>query len=417
MALKKEAVEKFFKISQQHANAQKNSQPIVEKIDGYSLEKTLYKPHTNLTQIKHKLNTNPTHISDTHLEQTKKPNTESNTQIHTNLTQTSHISHTHTHSEPSFETLVGNFKKIISYIYNQCKFNGTCEIIVSITVVASIVQIPIGSVNTTLVRLEEKGYIKKIKSQAGRGGWKKIKLVEHIYREMLFTETSHKLHTNFTQTSHKFNTEPNTKSNTSSLSGSSNIYLNTTTTSGPEKINSLNEEWLKIDIEPLSTIGFTKTHLMQIASQNILSAELVQGSIYAFAFDLQENEKGKNIKGDPINFFMGILRNGKPYAPPSNYESPQDKSMREYKEKMLKIEQDRAETEKEAINLTFNDWFSQLTEEQKKEFLPDMLRRNTTSEKLGKNKMLEGSARSHFEIELWPDIKNKILSSAATKTA
>ncbi|MCX6790782.1 MAG: hypothetical protein NTV62_01135, partial [Candidatus Gribaldobacteria bacterium] len=122
MALKKEAVEKFFKISQQHANAQKNSQAIVEKMDNYSLEKTPHKPNTNSTQILHKLNTNLTQISNTRLEQTKKPNTESDTQIHTNLTQISHISNTNTHSKPSFETLVGNFKKIISYIYNQCKF-------------------------------------------------------------------------------------------------------------------------------------------------------------------------------------------------------------------------------------------------------------------------------------------------------
>jgi hypothetical protein len=356
MALKREAVENFFKISQQHANAQKNS-PIlditVSKIENLGAKKTQHKPNTNITQIKHTLDTNLINIPNTHFEQAEKLNTEPNTQTYTNPTQIKHKFNTYTEKEPSFETLVGNFKKIILYIYNQCKFNGTYEIILSITVVASTVQIPVGSVNTTLVRLEEKGYIQKIKSQAGRGGWKKIKLAEHIYREMVFAETSHKLNTNLTQNQHKHNTEHNTKPNTSvSSSGSINNYIKNTTTGELENANlsSLSDEWLKIDIEPLSNIGFTKTHLSQIASQNKLTAQIVQDSIYAFAFDLQENEKVKTIKGDPLNFFMGILRNGRVYTFPSNYESPQDKAMRLYRESKRKIEQERAAVEKEVLS-------------------------------------------------------------------
>ncbi len=141
-----------------------------------------------------------------------------------------------------------------------------------------------------------------------------------------------------------------------------------------------------------------------------MPAELVQGSIYAFDFDLRENNKAKSITGDPINFFMGILRKGKPYAPTSNYESPQDKAMRIYRERMSEIEQKRVEAEKEAINLAFNDWFIQLSDEQKKNFLPEMFRHNTNSEKLGKSKILESTARSHFETEIWPKEKGKIIS-------
>ena len=419
MALKKEAVENFFKISQQHANSQKKS-PVadttIDKIENQYSEKTQHKPNTNPTQTQHISDTNFTHIPNTRFAQVEKLNTEPNTQTYTNSTQIQHKFNIHIDKEPSFENLVGNFKKIILYIYNQCKFNGTCEIILSITVMASTIQIPAGSVNTTLVRLEKKGYIQKIKSQAGRGGWKKIKLAEHIYREMVFAETSHKLNTNLTQIQHKPNTELNTKYNTTFSSSSGIDILNTTTTeeAGNPKTDVLNDEWLKIDIEPLSSIGFTQTHLMQIASQNKLQVLSVQNSIYAFAFDLQKNDKAKSIKGDPINFFMGILRNGKPYAPPSNYESPQDEAIRIYLEKMREIEQKRVEAEKEAINLAFNDWFSKLTGEQKIGFLPEMLRRtaiqrNENGEKLDKSKILESSARKHFEIEIWPKEKEKII--------
>jgi len=61
--------------------------------------------------------------------------------------------------------------------------------------------------------------------------------------------------------------------------------------------------------------------------------------------------------------------------------------------------------------LAFNNWFSNRTEKQKIEFLPEMLRRNTNSEKLGKSKILESSARSHFEKEIWPNEKEKIITS------
>ena len=227
-------------------------------------------------------------------------------------------------------------------------------------------------------------------------------------------ETEHKININWTQTEHKVNTEVDTIS----FSSSCKEYLNTTTTeNNKNRLQTLlSTEWQNIDIEPLSNINFTKNHLTQISTQNKLSPDIVQHSIYAFAFDLQENNKAKNIKNDPINFFMGILRNGLPYTPPSNYESPKDKALRLYNERMLKAEQGRVETEKQAVNLAFNDWFLHLTNKQKIELLPDMFRRNVTTEKLGKNKMLEGAAKSHFEAEIWPDLKNKIISGAEINT-
>jgi hypothetical protein len=324
-----------------------------------------------------------------------------------------------TDTKTGFFSLTGLQKKIAITIYKLCQISRDKKTdAVSIIQLSNQCQSPSGAVKMAVHRLIDKGIILRESFKNGRGGWTVYSIPNNTYQEIFNLDTQSELLPKWYQSDIKLVTKLVSEVIPNSTSSSGINYLNTTTTSEPEnsKSNNLNDEWLKIDIEPLSTIGFTKTHLMQIASQNILSVELVQGSIYAFAFDLQENDKEKNIKGDPINFFMGILRNGKPYAPPSNYESPQDKAMREYKEKMLKIEQGRAETEKEAVNLAFNDWFSQLTDEQKKEFLPDMLRRNTTSEKLGKNKMLEGSARSHFEAEIWPDIKNKIISSAALKT-
>ena len=53
---------------------------------------------------------------------------------------------------------------------------------------------------------------------------------------------------------------------------------------------------------------------------------------------------------------MGVLRNGKPYAPPGNYESPKDRAMREYVEQKQAIEKKRAELEAQALDFAFHDF-------------------------------------------------------------
>jgi predicted transcriptional regulator len=369
---------------------------------------------TNRQQTDNKLATNRQQTGNkaitTEKQTDNKVGTQPTTQSATNWQQTS--------SKPAtkipFSSLVGLQRSIIIFMYNECKFaRSKSTKNLSLEYIGRTVNVSMGCVKTTIQRLEIKGFIERIEYKNGRGGWSKYSMPDHLYQELLQHETDNKLTTNWQQSDNKLTTQPITQPTTSFSSSGSINYLNTTTTGAPEnsKPNNLNEEWLKIDIESLSNIGFTKTHLMQISSQNILTAELVQVSIYAFAFDLQENDKAKNIKGDPISFFMGILRNGKPYAPPSNYESPQDKAMREYKERMLKIEQGRAETEKEAINLAFNDWFMKLTDAQKIELLPEMFRRNTNNTKLEKSKILESSARSRFEKEIWPSKKQEIIGN------
>jgi hypothetical protein len=155
----------------------------------------------------------------------------------------------------------------------------------------------------------------------------------------------------------------------------------------------------------LQQIGFTKTHLKQIVSQNKLSPQLVQDSIYAFAFDLENNGKIKKINRDPISYFMGIVRNGQVYTFPSNYESPQDKAMRLHLERTRELERKRREMEKEAFDLAFRVWFVELTDSQKKELLPEKMRLGA---RLEKNIFLESSARNRFEIEIWPTKRKEI---------
>ena len=377
-----------------HTNTQKNKLP-----GGKSRQQSDNKAATNQQQSDNKAATK----KDRGQQTENKVATQPTTLAATKRQQTDNKSIT----KHQFSMLVGLQRTLLLFIYNACKIaRSKATENLTLEYISASINHPRGSIKTTLQRLEAKQLLKRLGHKNGRGGWSKYSIEDSLFQEILRHESDNKLTTNQQQTDNKPISQPATQPTTAPLSSSGTNNINITTTSLTESPSFLNEEWLQIDIGSLSNIGFTKTHLLQIASQNRLQTPVVQDSIYAFAFDLQENNKAKSIRGDPINFFMGILRNGKPYASPSNYESPQDRALRFYLERKREIETRRVEAEKEAINFAFNEWFTQLADNQKRELLPEALRYNA---RLEKNKMLEGSARNYFETEVWPSNKKEIM--------
>jgi hypothetical protein len=406
-----------------------NHQPS-EAFRPWQLESTLFTPNkkteTNRQQIDNKLETDQQQTDNkrgTNQQQIKKEERETDnkviTQPATYSTTKQQQSDNKATTKTSFSSLVGLQRELTIFIYNECKIaRSKSTENLTLDYISKTVRASTGCIKTTLQRLEKKGVLERVEHKNGRGGWSKYLMPDQHFQKILQDETDNKLATNRQYTGNKLAIQPITQPATSQFSSSSNINKTTTTENAQNPNTSqtqLQMDWQNIDLEPLFDIGITKSHLSQIASQNKLSAEIVQDSINAFAFDLQENDKAKKIKGDPINFFIGILRRGTPYLPPNNYESPQDKAMRLYRENMRAIEQRRVEAEKETISLAFNDWFAKLTSNQKTEFLPEMLRRNASGDKLEKSKILESTAKKHFEKEVWPDLRENITSNKNEK--
>ncbi len=383
------------------------------------LQQSSAKPDTNRTQTKHetehKPNTNRTqteHRKNINLTQTEhEPSTKSDTDWSTNRAQTGHKPDTN----HCFSTLVGLQRKTLLFLYENCKATRS-KITEPLTLehLSNQLNIRIGSVKTTIRRLQIKSFIKRLDFKNGRSGWSKYEVPSNLFSELLQLETQHKLNTKWTQTEHKADTELDTKPNTTMPSSSGILNILKETTTGDGNKNSFNqdipENW-RLDIEPLQQIGFTQTHLKQIASQNKLSPQLVQDSIYGFAFDIENNDKLKKINKDPISYFMGIVRTGQVYTFSSNYESPQDKAMRLHLERTRELERKRREVEKEAFDLDFRAWFSELSDAQKRELLPEKMRGGA---KLEKNIFLETSARSKFETEIWPTKRKEITGYETT---
>lgn len=168
--------------------------------------------------------------------------------------------------------------------------------------------------------------------------------------------------------------------------------------------HSLPEEWASIDFFPLENIHFSINHIEQLYQQNKLTAQQVQESLYAFDFDLKENGKGKSLRVGPLNYFMGILKNGRPYAPPQNYENPLEKALKSYISSHEGRVQKQQELEKKALEIAFNEWGKKLSDVDILSICEGNSYANDPSSLLRK-----GALINYFQKQIWPEIKTTLL--------
>jgi hypothetical protein len=288
------------------------------------------------------------------------------------------------------QRVAGLQRKILFYIVEDCILRGELSTNpITTESLKNLTNADKDTVKTATQRLINKKLMQRGYGKKGKGGFAIFHVSEQIRNAVIAVQKqeapSQQLVTNWVSK----------KESLSTYSSSSNI--NTTT----KEIDLVTNEsaWDTVQIEALSSIGFTKSHLRQIILDDKLTAEVVQESIYAFAFDLENNNKAKMLKTTPLNYFMGILRSGKPYAPPANYESPQDMALRLYLERKKELEQKRQAMEDELFQIAFKEWESALTLVEKELILPT----NVKNSRLASDKI--AALRLHFKEEVWPGIQ------------
>jgi hypothetical protein len=259
-----------------------------------------------------------------------------------------------------------------------------------------------GAAQVTVRRLINKKFLLRVSFKDGRGGWTVYELPESVYSELFQLETQNKVGTNLEQSQNKVISQPRTQPRTSASSSSSlkDLDLNKLTNTGEAEFSVLPAEWTQIDTTPVSEIRFGQNQLLQIFQMGKLSAEQVQESIYAFAFDLEVNERKKVINGAALNFFMGILRKG-PYGPPTNYEAPGVRQMRLYLEAKKREQQARSEMETELETMEFNEWVAKLSTEERLQFVPE-----SDFSKLG-SQSHNMQLKQHFRESVWLERKER----------
>jgi len=418
--------------SKKEAKSTKSEKPLKKSREVAPLSTcSKLKPDTNQTQNRHKTDTNPTqtrHKTDTNQTQSRhkpntksaqkqhKPSTEPDTQPNTNLTQ--NLTH-YKKDIPHISMLSGIQLKLVFLVYEKCQLhrnNSTPPL--SLEHICKHTNTVKGSIKTSLQRLIKSNFLIRESYKNGRSGWVKLRLPEQVYQEIINLNIT----SNQTQTQHKPDTEPSTEPNTSpSVVVSSNILNKTTTNKG---LITLSE----IDYSGLEDAGFTENHLFQIEREYVqklelaLPANIVQDSINALAFDLKHNNAAKSFKIPPVAALVGMLKKGKPYSSktPDKYLSPRDEAMQEY----LNAKEQRHNAERERIQrvkkIEFEEWADQLPESELLAMAPEQpklpgLSVNAKKRLFRKSAMEE--AQKYFDVEIWPERKQKILAGKAEKLA
>ncbi len=274
----------------------------------------------------------------------------------------------------------------------------TYSVDISIEILSKKINADKESTRVSLKRLQKKKILIRMKGERGRHGLTKFIIPEFVVKKCfsIFDDIPFDINDIGNKYGNKYGN--------SEIHTSSSSFINTTTTEMTESTITC-DELKNIDIEPLGEIGFSTQHLSQLTSQKKLSTDVIQESINAFAFDLKENGKAKSIKGLPLNFFMGVLGKGKPYLPPPNYESPEDRDIRLYIERKKELEKVRLEREEELLRLACGEWVESLTEEEKQAVMSEDAKKSSVQG------FKMASLRTYFKENLWTHKRAEFLGS------
>lgn len=287
--------------------------------------------------------------------------------------------------ENEVDKIVGKERNLLFYIFKKCQSIGSIETnLITTDELVKVLKIKAEHLRNLIFRLSKKSLLEISDYKNGRSGWRKFKLSKDLFQKLSLDENVNNMLLIGTDIVSKALAEP-----LASLSSSSS-NINTTTTE-------LSDEWQKIDISSLESIGLTFGHLIQLQRSGIESTEIIQDSINHFAYDLIHNHKTKEIKTTPIGYFMGIMKRAGIYTAPDNYESEKDRALRTYMETKKRQQEKQAAVETELIDLSYHEWMSGLTNDEKKLLLPDHV----------VNSHLEGpkiaALKTYFKKNIWPE--------------
>jgi len=306
----------------------------------------------------------------------------------------------------SVDSLSGKEADLIQMLFNRCKNAGSRQTEkLSSHILSEALKVSTRRLRNLVERLAAKNLLIVSSSKRGNGSWRQFTLPNGVYQDMALNHidsnsTAERQQLNSNKTADW--TATKTAEPSSSSSSLRSIDLETTTTgeatsAEPRELDAL---WQSIDCSPLVEFRLGRSQIAQIAQSGRVTPEELQESIYAFAFDLCENQKTKNISGAPLNYFMGILRKG-PYTPPANYEAPEIQQRRLYIEAKEQQRKKRLELEERLEALEFEEWLEKLSLEQRAVLVPpkDFAKPGGTAHNY--------QLREYFRENVWPQLRER----------
>jgi len=320
--------------------------------------------------------------------------------------------------------LGGLQKKALLYIVDDCKTEGTLHTSpITNEFLRNLLNTDMYSVKTTIYRLVNKGLIGRMEGKRGNGGYSIFYITEtvrnivlEINRQLdLYNKLSFCLRDNNDPIGKPLvNALVNPLVNTPNVV-SSNVNNNITTTNLPE-------DFKQIDFSSLSEYGMDESHIIQIYREYLkkpelsLSAEIVQNSINALAFDLKHNNVAESFKQSPTVVLTALLKKGQPYSSktPDKVLSPREEAMREYMLAQEKKNLKTLELETQTKDFAQQEWLNNLSEQQLSDFNQHNERRpEGMPEKvfeISRRKKALALAKEYFNALIWPTKQKEILS-------
>ena len=314
---------------------------------------------------------------------------------------------THARTLEAVKQLCGLQRKLLFYIVEDCKSIGLLHTMpITNESLRILLNTDAHSVKTTVQRLTKKGMVNRKEGKSGRGGYTIFTISESVRNAVIETHGQLSISKQLVNQLVNANGKQlvnnwETNGITSALSSSSSIDLKTTTTnSNPAR--ELPEGWIAVEYSLLANIGFTQTHLLQLSKLESLEPSIVQDSIYHFAFDLKHNNKPPSIKGDPLNYFMGIVSKRGAYTAPSNYIDPILEVMNSYHKTKEQSEKQKAEVEQKVQEIEFKNWHDNLSDSEIGELLPEEIRNSTSPNASFKQTLKTQFLKKYYRETLWP---------------
>ncbi len=294
--------------------------------------------------------------------------------------------------------LTGIQAAIFFYIVEICCARGLLETGCILTLdIAEAANCSYGSAKMSLKRLIDKGLLTRQPGKRSKGGHINLRISTAIRHAAMQAKQDSKtqpiLHRQIVEKIKHLDNDldNNTDNNSAIYNNNINNII----------INKLPDEWKAIDISPLADIGFSENHIQQIYNAGRSTPDIVQQSIFHFAFALEHrhDDIAQKYKG-PVNALMSVLIKGNCWYE-DKYESPQQKAMRLFLDAEKKKKADMQTMINELVALEFPRWREQLSEQQLRAIVPGKF--------VGKNSpVVEMTLRSHFiEQVLKPKLKAK----------
>ena len=302
--------------------------------------------------------------------------------------------------------------QILKYIVNICAQKGTLvSLPISSNEIADIFNINKNSVKVAIKRLKKEGLIVTLNSKRGKYACYQIteEVKKHVLDKISIEQKEEGFNLNYTIKNKSSNSTNNGSNNGTGVNVVSSSNINTNTT--------LPEEWRTLDIECLESKGFKESNLIQVYNtykrnpEVELPIHLVQESIYAFSFDLEHNLDKLNIKTSAAAMITNILKKGNPYSSytPESFMTPKELQMKKYIDSKKLREVKLKKMEEEMFNLEMDDWLNNLDISEKSKILSTKDLPNNLKSSM-KKKIENGHLQTHFEENVWPNIKQSVMS-------